>query len=515
MSLTPGATGTGPPQQGISDVVSQDDLTRWAQLAGVLQYFTEPVPQPPAPTSAVPMAVTSSNATFTNLYAQLKSMGVPSIVAYIWAAFWASLLGVLGVLVGAVVRFIAALLTPLAVAAIDGIGELRKGVDPAVGVLAQSVLSEFLGADVSTTDLPMGLGGGDHISRARAIGSLLYGQLESEFISVSGGTVQPSLGPAQSFSGLAVNFGLASGILGVIGGMVPSQAGHYEELRELGEEVATNIGLGRLVRRALTPLITTLVSNPAQWAINQKYLPTQFKEAELVNPFLANTLDQPTLYRAMNLLGYSNDKIEAFIKMHQKRLSPADLKLLVDHGQWTQQQAETYTAQLGYPQELQPTVLTLEELKEERGWINKLVDELETEVHLGRLTIDEFTSVVNGLPYSQATRDIILGTVQYKVKAGVKLRPHLLSGGELFHAFAAGLITASDLTDRWNNLGLPQADQDVRLQLWLLQLNRLKELETLRQNQYNEKVKAFGEKQAGQKPGPLLPLPPVPPFPLG
>lgn len=282
----------------------------------------------------------------------------------------------------------------------------------------------------------------------------------------------------------------------------------------MGEEVATNVGLGRLVRRALTPLVTTLVSLPAQWAINQKYTPTQFTESLLVNPFTASTLDHATLYRAMNLLGYANDKVEAFIKMHQKRLSPADLKLLLDHGQWTEQQAESYAAQLGYPSELQPTLLLLEELKEERGWIRSLVDDLETEVKDGRLTIDEFTTVLNGLPYSQPTRDIIIATVSYKVKAAVKRRPELLTDGELFYAFAAGLITVGDLTDRWNNRGIPQADQDVRLQLWLLHLDRLKELETLRAEQFQAKVIAFGEKQAGLKPGPLRPFPPVPPFPL-
>jgi hypothetical protein len=283
----------------------------------------------------------------------------------------------------------------------------------------------------------------------------------------------------------------------------------------MGEEVATNVGLGRLVRRALTPLITTLVSNPAQWAINVKYLPTQFKETDLVNPYAQSILPHEQLYPAMHLLGYSDDKIAAFIRMHQKKLTPADLKLLLDHGQWTENQAETYIATLGYPSELQPTALLIEELKEQRTWITRLVDELEGEVKAGRVTIDEFTNVLNGLPYSQATKDVIIATATYKAKAGVHLRPHRLTPGELFYGFAAGLLTATDLTDRWTNEGLTQADQDTRLQLWLLRLNRLHELEKARQDQYAQKVRAFGEKQAGTKPGPLPPIPPVAPFPLG
>ena len=521
--------------QGISDVVSQDDLTRWAQLAGVLQYFTEAVPQPARPAKAIPLAVTSSNAAFSNLYAQLRSMGVPSIVAFLWAAFWASVIGALGVLVGALVRFVATILTPLAAVVLEGLGALRQGIDPSVGILAQEVLTEFLGVEVGVANLPLGIGGADHLGRARAIGGLLYNVLEREFITAAGGSVQPSAGPAQSFSGLAVNFGLASGIMGVIGGMVP--VGHVDELRELGEEVATNIGLGRLVRRALTPLITTLVSNPAQWYINTKYLPTQFKEAELVNPYAQTLLPTDQLYSAMHLLGYSDDKIAAFIKMHEKRLTPAEVALLVNYGLWDTGEAEKYLAAGGWPAGMQGTLFALEDLREQQKWYDKLLGELEAEVHAGRMTLDEFTAVLNGtavtsilgepggggqqlgtrkgLPYSDSAKQVIIATLQYKLKAGVHLRPHRLSNGELFYAFAAGLVTANDLTDRWTNLGLPQADQDTRLQLWLLHLKRMHELEDLRTKQYQEKIKAFGEKQAGSKPGPIEPFPPVPPFPLG
>ena len=52
--LPGGSGGTG----GISDVVSQDDLTRWAQIAGVLRYLTAPLDPPPAPDSAASIAPT-------------------------------------------------------------------------------------------------------------------------------------------------------------------------------------------------------------------------------------------------------------------------------------------------------------------------------------------------------------------------------------------------------------------------------------------------------------------------
>jgi len=518
MSTTP-VTPSGAPA-GISDVVSQADLTTWAQIAGVLRYMTAPLSPAPAPTIASPVAPTVTGSVFTNMFASLAGAGVDNAIAHVNAGQTAKVVGAVGYWTAAIIQFCMLFVGDalnIVLGVLDGV---RKGLDPQVGELSVTVLNEFLGTDFGQTQLPMGLGTGDHLTRARAIGALLYSQLESEFAPAGGGTIVPNTAPAQTFSGLAINFGLASGIMGVIGGMVP--LAHMDELRELGEEVAQNIGLGRLVRRALQPLIQILVANPLTWAINTKYTPTQFPEALLVNPFLATSLPTDQLYNAMHLLGYSNDKISAFIAMHQKRLAPSEVKLLVDNAQWTQSQADTYVATLGWPTSLQPTVQLIEELREERAWISKLVDELNTELKAGRLTIDEFTNVVNGLPYSQPTKAIILGTAAYKSKALHAARPHQLSGGELFYLFAAGLIDATDLETRWTAQGLSQADADLRLQLWLLHLNRLHELETTKQQAYQEKVAKFILQKAvpvtapaKQSYPPAPPLPPVPPFPLG
>src|SRR3984893_2221662 len=141
-------------QQCIADVVGQEDLTRWAQLAGVLQYFTAPIQEPASPTRPAPLAVTSSNDTFSNLYAQLRALGVPVIIAMLWAAFWASLIGMVGVLVSWLARILAGLITPIAALVLETLGGIRQGIDPQVGILAQEVLTEFLGVEVGTQNIP-------------------------------------------------------------------------------------------------------------------------------------------------------------------------------------------------------------------------------------------------------------------------------------------------------------------------------------------------------------------------
>lgn len=513
MSISPGFQPGAGSVPGISDVVSQDDLTRFAQLAGVLRYLTAPLDPAPAPTAAAPIAAQTIATIFTNSYAALAGAGVDNAIAHRVAAGEAAAAGAIGTWTAMFVQFCFLVLGPVLDIVLGVLDGIRKGVDPQVGQIAVTVMNEFLGTDFTASNLPLGISTGDHISRGRAIGALLYNQLESEFVP-AGGKVVPAVAPAQTFSGIAMNFGLASGIMGLIGGLVPGGF-HVDELRELGEEVARNIGLGRLVRRALTPLIDTLVSKPAQWYINAKYTPAQFSEPQLVNPYASTLLPHDQLYSAMHLLGYSDDKIAAFIEMHEKKLAPRDVQTLINWGFWTPQDGTNYIQRQGWPSGFAGNVLLLEGFHEVRPWITKEIDLLLSEVGSGQIDIHEFAQVVDQLALSQPEKDAIVTFGNYRAQKAKNTRPARLSNGELFYAFAAGLVTTADLTTRWTALGMTPEDQDIRLQLWLLHLNRLHELETSKQTLFQEKQRAFLEKQAGTKPGPLVPIPPVPPFPLG
>jgi hypothetical protein len=257
------------------------------------------------------------------------------------------------------------------------------------------------------------------------------------------------------------------------------------------------------------------VQQPLTWYLNQKYLPTQFPEAMLVNPYTAATLPQDQLFRAMNLLGYSNDKIQAFITMHQKRLTVPDVKLLLDNKLWDETAAETYITNLGYPAALAPTVLLVHELQEERAWIDKLVSELEAEVKKGTLTLDEFDTLITGLPYSDGVQTIIKGTAAYKVKAAIGAKVHHLGEGELVAGFEAGLLTPSDLEARWTLQGLSDADQQVRMALILLRLKHITDVEAFKSAGFAQKQAAYAAKALGSKAPVAPPIKPVPPFPLG
>jgi hypothetical protein len=458
-----GSTDNG--LQNISDVVAPSDLNTWAGIAGVMRYLAAPLDPPPAPTVAWPLAVSTMANAYSNTYAGLRQAGVDHVASVTHSGMWSAFLGELGSFAAWLVQLLALVLTPGAQVILTGLDAMRKGIDPSVATLAVSVLNEFLGTDFTQQNLPLGLGTGDHLARAQAIGQLLMTQLTAEFAPPAGTAVGPSTVPAATFTGLAVNFGIASAIMGIIGGLVPW--GHVDELRELGEEVAQNIGLGRLVRRALQPLVQILVSKPMEWWVNTSYTPTQFSLSELVNQYAMTQLPQDQLFKAMNLLGYSADKIQAFIQMHQKRLTVSDVYMLVQNGGWTADQAAAYVATLGYPQDLNAAVFGLEDLREQMKWYDKLVAEMETEVKAGTLQLTEFSQVLATLPYSKAVQNIITATVEYKVKAHVGKPLRQLSIGQLTTAFEQGLVTESDLRQRWSTERYSDEDQDILMFLLL------------------------------------------------
>jgi hypothetical protein len=494
------APGDGSPTP-LSDAVSTDDLQRIAQLGDLVRYLGTPATEPAPPASPIPLPSKSAQVTYANLYAALRQMGANVLVAMFWAGFWAALVGVIGILAGWLGQIAGLVVGPLLDAFLTALDGLRKGIDPAIGILAVGILQELLGAEFSQAHLAVSTDVAGHIARAEEIGALLQGQLVQEFSPTNGNQAVASPVPAQRFTGFAVNFGVATGILAAVGGMLP--IGHMNELRELGEEVARNIGLGRLVRRALSPLIDIMVAQPYRWYLNQKYHPTQIPAGMLFNPYAGGFVDPKIVHDTLDLEGWTTEKINAMIALHARKLTPGNVEELYRYGTWTEQQALDYLVKLGYPADVAPTVLQAFTVTRAQSWITKLVSEIETEVKAGNVPLAEFEQIVAGLPLLQLEKDVINATAAYKVKAHHG-KVHTLSHGQLVTAFEHGLITGSDLTDHWTVQGYSAADQQVLFAEVLLTAGKLAEAKKVAQFNYDAKVAKALKAGQPQPPAPAI-----------
>src|SRR5262249_31203856 len=104
------------------------------------------------------------------------------------------------------------------------------------------------------------------------------------------------------------------------------------DFRELGVEVARNIGLGRLVRLALQPLIRNAIQEPYDQALRKRYHPDLLSEAHAVAAFAAGTLDGTQLHETLARKGYADALHGIIIDQYSGKLNDTELSVLLRNG---------------------------------------------------------------------------------------------------------------------------------------------------------------------------------------
>lgn len=368
---------------------------------------------------------------------------------------------------------------------------IRKDLDPEFASLAVSTLNELLGTDFSPAHLPQGEDLAAHLARAEEIGLMFHRQLLSEFLTSTGVVLQPG-GPqypeptaatgagekitptsgvraAARFSGLAINFGTATGIIATIGGLVPEV--HLDEIREIGEQVAKNLGLGRLQRLALAPIVQILLAEPYKWFINELARPTQFGLGEVVNPFSGAVMPAELIWRDLARAGYSDDKIQAVLELHRKKLSEADLSTLFSAGHIDQPTLQKSIQRLGYSLEDAQQKAEVDRLDKVRPYFDELRSAAVSAYADRHIERDELQGIVNGLPLSTEEKAYIMLAADYKRKVPTK---HLTLA-ELNSALGQGIIDLQEYFDHLTLQGYSDDDQSILLLLELAKLDLAKQ----------------------------------------
>lgn len=408
-------------------------------------------------------------------------------------------------------------------AAFQVLDSLRKTLDPQFANFSVAVINELLGTDFSVSHLPQGEDIGAHLARAEEIGLLFHRQILTEFLQSTGISLDPATssfseptGPtgageritpmsgvraAARFSGLAINFGTATGILATIGGLAPFV--HLDEIREIGEEVAKNLGLGRLQRLALAPLVQILLAEPYKWFINEVARPTQFGLGEVVNPFSGSIMDASLIWRDLARAGYSDDKIQAVLELHRKKISDADISTLFRGGFFTGQMAQEELIRLGYDQSGAATKLESDLYNYLHTYREELRAAAVQAYADGHIQRDELQSVVQGLQLRPEEVTLILTAADYKKKVPSK---HL-TFAEIQTAFEVAIFDLNEFLAQLSTLGYSDDDQSTLLLLTLdkLKLAEAKAAATAARNT------AKAAKAAGAPP--KSPLPPATPTP--
>lgn len=443
---------------------ASDAASRAASLADFFRILLTPPDPPPRAVKAFDHPKEAAQQTFSGMFWALYDMGVPQPLAYLGALIAALIVAMGGVLGNVLFWLLKNVGAAFAEDVLELVDDARKELDPTVANISVNVLNELLGTDYEDQHLATGEDVAAHRARAGEIGSLFHNTLMSEFQSEGDVTPEAGRAAAQRMSGFLINFGVATALISVVGDLV--SFGKFETFRELGVEVARNLGLGRLNREAMRPLVHTLIATPYQWWLNQQFHPTQFRLADLVNPFAQELMDHETVFKALDLEGYSEDKIEKLIKLHSKKMPLEDIELYDRWGVSSREASLSLMLELGYPADIATIILQGIDLKRADAAVRSLVDAAEISVVDGHTTADEFSALLDTLPLGFYEKKYRLMVLQYKTKA-----PHKqITFAQLQKAFEEGLIDDSELRDRLSREGYSAEDVDILEVLTLLAL---------------------------------------------
>lgn len=392
---------------------------------------------------------------FNAFYGLLTKIGIPCWIAIIVAGISAAVTGLVTFVVAWALKAVVILGAWFASAILQLFTKVRTENATAFNEVIAAGLGDLLGIEVSASSLPGGQGPGGVAQRMQAIGAALHDLLRGEFL--TGGPISPEQGKAnaEKFSGFAINFSTASAFFSTL--TEAASVGFIKNVRDLGDNMVESIGLGRLQRLALEPLIKNAVQTPADRYYAALLRPKQMAEGQIVQAVRAGQMSEGDAQQQLAEMGYTDQAIGILLDQLSAKIGADLLQRLVRYNVLTPQQALDRLVNLGMTQE--DATLELAAADESLGdaQVSSILSNLESARIGGFIGQEEFNANLG---------DLNLGTEQerlYRMRVAIQLEhPRTtITFAELKSGVVNGLVDF-DYVDNWlNNKGYSQQDNTI------------------------------------------------------
>lgn len=219
---------------------------------------------------------------------------------------------------------------------------------------------------------------------AANIANMIQGALEQNISKNPNGGVAPGNQGANKFLALSAHIAIEGWVQGLM--VELGSANYLERFADLKDTLERCMGMGRLARRALHAPMKVLVEEPYTQLLNLTYHPTLLAPAELVRYYLRGGIDRTALQTAMDLHGYSSEKVDELINVTRLHLSPEDVFKGTTTGYFSMDTAKTILGDLGYDAPTAAQFLTLRNDDYTNNLNRKLVEEALALLKEGRIT---------------------------------------------------------------------------------------------------------------------------------
>jgi hypothetical protein len=278
----------------------------------------------PAPPTTVVVADLVNTEVDPRQKAKLESLGRNDAgeANSFWASLWASVQSGVGVVATEFANDLDIVLAFVGKFFLLGQGEKNS----AFYDLAGTILEDLTGVPVDKAALKASTFGSGRLAGMTTFGADLYNTLAAEFAPKTGDLETPDATPAQAFLGFLMNFAIRQGNIELLTTLLPESWRIGEGYRAYGELMAKNLGLGRMARRALQPLIQTLVADPLQYQLNAQYHPKRLAKEQAIKAFFRGVIDLTQLRKELSEEGYSDARQD--FMLDDSRPIPSDREII-------------------------------------------------------------------------------------------------------------------------------------------------------------------------------------------
>lgn len=355
---------------------------------------------------------------------------------------------------------------------------------PDFWVFVGSLIEDLLGIHVDGLALYQTMQTRGTIGVMRATGATLIDTLIGEFTGtlqgtggsitgVSAGTgigglpavqLTPAggLNAARTFMGFVLSFAVREGNTDLFADMLPLGIG--QGFKDFAEAMAKNLGLGRMSRLALRPILQELIGVPLGWALKSQYRTTLLNPEQAMKAFEDGVFTSADLDNEFALHGYSAQR-QAALKASRSR--PPSERVLYDalvDGSIDESAYQAGLARHGYSAADVPLVENQTKHDFRRQLSRSLVNHAMQRFMAGEAQLSDVDFVINGGDFSNEEKSDLHG---YAVSLSVIPRRQLgLAQWE--KALQLGVANIADLQDFLDRAGYRPQDIAVINQLALL-----------------------------------------------
>jgi hypothetical protein len=419
--------------------------------------FFENLPQFQAPPTDLPTADVPPS----NFVQASKEVAEGVKQSGFWDGLFQSALYWVTEILGAVVGFLLKILNEVALFVVSVILKEQNQTSPQVQEAMKLAIGDTFGVNVPGGVFQSISDAGQRGPLAKSVGEAVLKSISGELTPSAEAGIAPGTSRAEAWLTNMVGMGMESWLQQFTFEIF--SLGQLNSGGELKDKLVADLGLGRISRQVLRPVVSAYIEEPFTQKLNLSHRPKLLSPAQAVKQFTRGVWTREQLDFELGKQGWSAGRIEAMINDHTIRLSVGDVHTLINSQSMTQEQGEQYLRDNGYDAITAARALASDEVTQVRPLYRQVVNEWMNAFVDGITTQSEFYAVVDSTPLPANEKEIVktlaLSKRQFRVKQ--------ISSSQMANIVREGLATIQDYRNTLLSEGYSLSDAKT-LELYLL-----------------------------------------------